>query len=58
MGVFYLDIKDLLDKILSGVYSKEVSYQMNMKLAEIYNVSVPDDLQAGTDLWMRIFRKT
>ena len=42
MGAFYLDIKkDLLDKILSGVYQQGSIIPNEYELAEIYNVSRP-----------------
>ena len=42
MGAFYLDIKkDLLDKILSGVYPQGSIIPNEYELAEIYKVSRP-----------------
>ena len=42
MGAFYLDIKkDLLDKILSGVYQQGSIIPNEYELAEIFNVSRP-----------------
>ena len=42
MGAFYLDIKkDLLDKILSGVYQQGSIIPNEYELAEIYKVSRP-----------------
>ena len=42
MGAFYLDIKkDLLDKILTGVYPQGSIIPNEYELAEIYNVSRP-----------------